>query len=231
MSGRALVSPTFRSLSRTPLVPFPPLRSTFSTFSSSNPFATQGYHFEILTPHAIARLREKDSELARSKQSLKQAVADNERLRVRALTVKAQAKEQAMKRLAKDVLDVKDDLELALRGARMYIESLSGEGLREGLREGGEEGRRRREEVLLESLYQGVELSHKALLSTLSRYGIEKMEPLGRKFDPDLHQGLQELEDASKAPGTVAAVLKDGYMLEGSVLRTAQVSTFREPTV
>jgi len=79
--------------------------------------------------------------------------------------------------------------------------------------------------VLLESLCQGVELSHKALMSTLRRYGIEKMEPMGRMLDPELHQGLQEELEDSSTSGTITAVLKDGYTLQGSVLRSAQVST------
>jgi len=246
MSARCIVSPIrLRAFGRTRMQPIrcissfssspffftsfsPSASSSTSTssasVSSSNSFS-QGWHFEVLTPRAMVRIQEKDGELAKSKEKLKTAVADNERLRARALMSKTQAREEAIKQLARDVLEVKDELEQTIRGTRTYLELLSSSSSSSP----EEQERQRREQVLVESFFQGVELSHKALLETMSRYGIEKMEPLGCMFDPEFHQGLSELEDATQAPGTVAAVLKDGYTLQGSVIRTAQVSTFKGP--
>lgn len=89
----------------------------------------------------------------------------------------------------------------------------------------------------------------------LRQHGVEKFRPEGAKFDPNLHEALFELPDASKEPGTVGAVTKvrlmplcrswlgceaslltagmpvpqTGYMLHGRVVRPAQVGVVRAP--
>jgi molecular chaperone GrpE len=54
-------------------------------------------------------------------------------------------------------------------------------------------------------------------------------EPLGEKFDPHFHDGLLQVEDATKTPGTVGMVLKSGYKMHDRCLRAAQVGTVKAP--
>jgi molecular chaperone GrpE len=50
---------------------------------------------------------------------------------------------------------------------------------------------------------------------------------MGAKFDPNQHDGIYQFDDPTKPPGTVAAVMKPGYMLHDRVLRPATVATVK----
>ncbi len=52
---------------------------------------------------------------------------------------------------------------------------------------------------------------------------------MGQKMDPNLHNVLFSMEDATKAPGTISQVLKDGYTLHERVIRPADVGTVKAP--
>jgi molecular chaperone GrpE len=53
---------------------------------------------------------------------------------------------------------------------------------------------------------------------------VKKFEPLDEKFDPNLHQAMFELPDASRPAGTVARVIQPGYMIGERILRPALVA-------
>jgi len=60
-------------------------------------------------------------------------------------------------------------------------------------------------------------------LQVFKKFGVEKFDPLNEKFDPNRHYALFQIPDPSKPSGTVAAVVKVGYMLHDRVLRPAEV--------
>jgi len=74
------------------------------------------------------------------------------------------------------------------------------------------------------ALLDGVELTERELLKVLEKHGVKKFEPLDEKFDPNLHQAMFELPDASRPAGTVAQVIQPGYMIGERVLRPALVA-------
>ncbi|XP_057460802.1 grpE protein homolog 2, mitochondrial-like isoform X2 [Actinidia eriantha] len=76
---------------------------------------------------------------------------------------------------------------------------------------------------LLETLLKGVEMTEKQLTEVLKKFGVEKYDPTNEQFDPNRHNAVSQVPDASKPPGTVAVVLKVGYMLHDRVLRPAEV--------
>ncbi|GFZ04959.1 co-chaperone GrpE family protein [Actinidia rufa] len=76
---------------------------------------------------------------------------------------------------------------------------------------------------LLETLLKGVEMTEKQLTEVLKKFGVEKYDPTNEQFDPNRHNAVFQVPDASKPPGTVAVVLKVGYMLHDRVLRPAEV--------
>ncbi|XP_030445743.1 grpE protein homolog 2, mitochondrial-like [Syzygium oleosum] len=76
---------------------------------------------------------------------------------------------------------------------------------------------------LLKTLLEGVEMTQKQLLEVFKKSGIEKYDPVNEPFDPHRHNAVFQLQDDSKPPGTVAVVLKPGYMLYERVLRPAEV--------
>ena len=78
-------------------------------------------------------------------------------------------------------------------------------------------------EAEYESYRKGFELIHKQLLDYLAKLGVERVEPLGKPFDPHLHQALDRTETADHADGTILEVFQPGYVFYGRVLRPAMV--------
>jgi molecular chaperone GrpE len=76
----------------------------------------------------------------------------------------------------------------------------------------------------LKSLLDGVELTERELINVLEKHGVKKIEPLGQKFDPNRHQAMFEVEDASVPSGSVVQVMQAGYMIGDRVLRPALVA-------
>ncbi len=74
-----------------------------------------------------------------------------------------------------------------------------------------------------EALKKGVELTEAELMKVFEKFGITKMDIMGKVFDPNFHRVIQEVEDKSKPAGTVIAELQTGYMLNGRLLREAMV--------
>ena len=72
-------------------------------------------------------------------------------------------------------------------------------------------------------LKKGVELIESELSKVLEKFGVTKMEPMGKVFDPAFHRVVQEVEDKEKAAGTVIAELQTGYMINDRILREAMV--------
>jgi molecular chaperone GrpE len=70
---------------------------------------------------------------------------------------------------------------------------------------------------------KGFELIHKQLLDGLTRLGVERMEPLGRQFDPHQHQAMDRTETTDKEDGEILEVFQPGYVFHGKVLRPAMV--------
>ncbi|KAK4576008.1 hypothetical protein RGQ29_026810 [Quercus rubra] len=76
---------------------------------------------------------------------------------------------------------------------------------------------------LLKTLLEGVEMTEKQLGEVFKKFGLEKFDPTNEPFDPNSHNAVFQMPDASKPPGTVAVVLKSGYMLYDRVIRPAEV--------
>ena len=76
---------------------------------------------------------------------------------------------------------------------------------------------------VLKALLEGVEMTQRGLHATLEKFGIRVVDPLGQKFDPNLHQALFEVPDTGKEAGTVVQVIQPGYVIAGRLLRPAMV--------
>lgn len=80
-----------------------------------------------------------------------------------------------------------------------------------------------------DSYRKGFELIYKQLLNNLSRLGAERLDPLGKHFDPHLHQAMDRLETAEHPDGTILEVFQPGYVFHGRVLRPAMVRVAVQP--
>ncbi len=78
-----------------------------------------------------------------------------------------------------------------------------------------------------QAMREGLNLVEKQLQGVFERYGIAAIEALGRPFDPARHQAMMMVEHAELAPQTVSHVMRQGYELNGRVIRPAEVAVVK----
>jgi len=123
------------------------------------------------------------------------ASAEVENIRKRAGRDVENAHKFALERFGKELLSVKDTLEMGLE-----VEGAS-----------------------VESLLEGSNATLKLLTSTLERFGIVVVDPAGEPFDPEFHEAISMQPSADSEPGSVLTVVQKGYTLNGRLLRPAMV--------
>lgn len=84
-------------------------------------------------------------------------------------------------------------------------------------------------EAEYENYRKGFELIYKQLIDNLARLGVERIDPLGKQFDPHLHQAMDRTETVQHEDGTVLQVFQPGYFFHGRVLRPAMVRVAVHP--
>ena len=75
----------------------------------------------------------------------------------------------------------------------------------------------------LNKIIDGIEIVKKDLVSIFKKNGIETIECINKKFDPNFHQAMLELEDNTKETGTVVQEIQKGYMMKDRLLRPSLV--------
>ncbi len=140
--------------------------------------------------------RERDEYLDLAKRT--KADFENFRKRMTAEVLAAGGRGKA--EVLRDVLPVLDDLERALQAAGLDPEGDSEDGLA-----------------------HGVLLVFRSLRDSLVRNGIEAVDPLGEKFDPNLHEALSTQPADGTESGTVVETMQKGYKLGEQLIRPARV--------
>jgi molecular chaperone GrpE len=74
-----------------------------------------------------------------------------------------------------------------------------------------------------ESLREGMELTLNMLAKMMEKLGIEEIDPINEKFDPEKHQAMTMQPNAEVEPNTVIAVMQKGYSLNDRLIRPAMV--------
>jgi len=149
---------------------------------------------------AVVRLVKENEEL---KDRALRLAAEMENLRRRAARDVQDAKAYSIANFARDMLQVADNLDRAL-------EAVPAEA-----KESGDAG--------FKALVEGVELTGRAMIASLERHGVKKLDPNGERFDPNFHQAMFEVPDPSVPSGTVVQVVQTGYSIGERVLRPAMV--------
>ena len=126
------------------------------------------------------------------------AKAETENLRKRAQADIASAHKYGVENLAEALLPVRDSLEAALA-----IENIT-----------------------LESLKSGVELTLKQLNAVFDKASLSEINPVDEKFDPHRHQAMTLVEHPGE-PNQVVQVMQKGYLLHDRVVRPALVTVSR----
>ena len=75
----------------------------------------------------------------------------------------------------------------------------------------------------LNKVIDGIEIVKKDLVSIFKKNGIEAIECIDKKFDPNFHQAMLEVENNTKVPGTVIQEIQKGYMMKDRLLRPSLV--------
>ncbi len=75
----------------------------------------------------------------------------------------------------------------------------------------------------VEAFQKGVEMIFTQFQEILKKNGLEHIEAVGQKFDPNFHQAVMRVEDPEKEDDTVAQELQKGYMVKGRVIRPSMV--------
>lgn len=156
---------------------------------------------EAAAPTA-GRTAELEAEVAKLKDQLLRALAEQENVRRRAEKEREDTAKYAIAKFAKELLGVADNL-------RRAVESVSDE--------------QRQSNEAVNSLLTGVEATERQLTAAFERGGIAKMDALDKPADPNFHQIMMEIEGTGKPAGTVVQVLQSGYTIQGRLLREAIV--------
>jgi molecular chaperone GrpE len=143
------------------------------------------------------------SEVAELRDRHLRTLADMENLRRRTEREVAEARTYGISGFARDILGVADNLQRALDAI-------------------GDEARASLPPVMI-AFIEGVELTERELLKVLEKHGVARFDPLGEKFDPNVHQAMFQVSDPSSPAGTVAQVVQAGFMIGDRVLRPALV--------
>jgi molecular chaperone GrpE len=143
-------------------------------------------------------------EVADLKDKHLRALAEMENLRRRTEREIVDGRLYGIAGFARDVLGIADNMRRALDAVGADIRQQADAGVK--------------------ALLDGVELTERELLKTLEKHGIKKFEPLGEKFDPNLHQAMYEVPDPALPAGTVVQVVQAGYKIGERILRPAMVA-------
>ncbi len=142
-------------------------------------------------------------EASDNKDKLLRTLADMENLRRRTEREVSDARQYAIASFARDVIAVADNMARALAAVAPELRASADAGT--------------------QALIEGVELTERELLKAMEKNGVRKFDPLGEKFDPNVHQAMFEVPDPSLPSGSVAQVVQPGYMIGERVLRPAMV--------
>jgi len=162
----------------------------------------------------MKNLEEKEKNIEDLKEKLLRTLADMENLRDRTSKQLEEARKFATQGLVKSLVEVADNLERAASSVlkdvdetEIDVEKAMG---------------------LLRSLKDGVVMTDGILMKILEKEGVQRYDPTGQKFDPNLHDALFEVPDGEKEPGTVAVVIKKGYLMHDRAVRAAEVGVVKD---
>jgi len=142
------------------------------------------------------------AEIADLKDQVLRAKAEVENTRRIAAREKLDASKYALTNFARDILRVADNLGFALMSVT-------------------EEARK--DDQNLDNLYVGIDMTQKELISVFGAHNIKPVAADGQAFDHNVHEAVQQVEDADLPANTVMKTLRGGFTLHDRLLRPAQV--------
>jgi molecular chaperone GrpE len=154
------------------------------------------------TARANAELARLAADLDELRQTLLRRQADFDNYRKRIEKERTEDSKRATARVVEGLIPVIDGFEHALAAHR---------------------------EAEYENYRKGFELIYKQLLEHLAKLGVERLDPVGKPFDPHLHQAVDRAETKDHEDGTILQVFQPGYVFHGRILRPAMVRVAVHP--
>jgi molecular chaperone GrpE len=134
------------------------------------------------------------------------AAAELENFRKRAEKDQADALKYGVSNFAKEIIDIKDNVERAQSSISEDVRSNDA----------------------VKSIVEGLDMIAQSAVATFEKIGIKKIESLNEKFDHNLHQAMMEIENDEVEPGTIVQELISGYTLHDRLLRPAMVGVSKK---
>jgi molecular chaperone GrpE len=145
------------------------------------------------------------TEIENIREQLLRALADKENQLRRVQTELEKERKFAVTKLVQDLFAVVDSLELSIQSVSANTDDT------------------------VKPIRDGVSLTLQMLQNTLSKYGVQPVNPLGESFNPEFHEAMSMQESPDVPAGQVLMVLQKGYVLHERLVRPAMVIVSKEP--
>lgn len=160
-----------------------------------------GSDSEVSVQEQLEKANEKIESMQDEYNSMKEevlrAAAEVENIRKRAERDVANARKFGIEKFAKELMPVTDSIDQALNHEVKLDEAVA--------------------------MKEGVEMTSKMLLDVLKKNGLEDLNPIGEKFDPNFHEAMAMIPNPELEDNTVFEVFQKGYLLNGRVVRATKV--------
>ena len=158
-------------------------------------------------PEEAAQEPNLEDRLAAANDQLLRSLAELENTRKRAERDRAEALKYGAMSFARDMLGVADNFQRALKAVDDMAEEVP-----EAMR----------------GLLDGIAATQRDLLAALARHKVTPLDPMGEKFDPNMHEAMFEAPGTGQESGTIIEVIETGYMMEARLLRPAKVGIAKD---
>jgi molecular chaperone GrpE len=152
---------------------------------------------EMTKQELLKKLSETQEQVQNTYDLYVRTYAEMENIKRRGIKEREELAKYANESLIKEILPVIDNLEKAISHAKDDENS--------------------------SALIEGLELTRDGLMRTLEKAGLEKVEAMGKPFDPNFHEAVSQQRDDTIAPGHVMIELQKGYALNGRLIRPSTV--------
>jgi len=136
-------------------------------------------------------------------EQLLRTTADFENYRKRMRREVDEAKIKGQQDVVRDILPVFDNLERAVQASGTATDAAS--------------------------VIEGIRMVLKLFEDTAERIGLSRIKTVGERFDPQVHEAIQQKESTDSAPGTILAEVVPGYRFGDKLVRAAMVVVARKP--
>ncbi len=149
-----------------------------------------------------ARVTELEAEIARLKDHMMRALAETDNIRKRSVKEREDASKYSVTSFAREMIDIADNFQRAMDAVPAEAKAA---------------------DPVLKNLMDGIEATERAMLKSLEKQGIKKIEPIGEPFNPNFHEVMFEAPVPGKPGGLVIQVIESGYIIHDRLLRAAKV--------